>query len=70
MFRIMTPKSLTPEQQMIFEQLKEVEPPVDQGFSTRMDQDSSKREGKAPPGGRGAEEDSGIFGKLKNMWSN
>lgn len=66
-FRVMTPKNLTREQEILFNDIRSIEQPVDQASAHAQARQDEKR------GASRAEEDSsagdGIFEKFKNMWS-
>ncbi len=63
----MTPNRLTREQELLFNEIRRLEQPVDQAAARSMNMD-------AEDGGKAKGEDSthgdGIFEKFKNMWSN
>jgi DnaJ-class molecular chaperone len=64
-FRIITPKTLSREQEILFNDLRHVEQPVDQGQARAQAQsikDEPASEAKEAHG-------DGVFEKFKNMWS-
>jgi len=63
-FRLVVPKTLTQEQEILFEQLKRSEGSVNQEDAQKMyDSQVRSNTGEAKDG-------ESVFDKFKNMWSN
>ena len=63
----MTPKQVTPEQEIIFKELRRHEKPIDNDFyASRAYKQSAETEAE---GDSESETGAGFFNNLKNMWS-